>query len=63
MSLVVYLNSVNSTKFDQPINTHARPRVSPGQSGSRVTGVPGRVTGQCRWPGSISGVWYYVGLL
>jgi len=33
---------------------------TPGQSGSRVTGVPGRVgsgrvSGQCHWPGSISG--------
>ena len=55
MSLVVYLNSVNSTKFDQPMYTVIHMQ-DPGsvrvnqdhgslasQVGSRVTSLPGRV--------------------
>ena len=55
MSLVVYLNSVNSTKFDQPMYTVIHMQ-DPGSArvnqdhgslasrvGSRVTSLPGRV--------------------
>jgi len=55
MSLVVYLNSVNSTKFDQPMYTVIHMQ-DPGsvqvnqdhgslasRVGSRVTSLPGRV--------------------
>ena len=58
MSLVVYLNSVNSTNFDQPMYTvihmqdpgSVRVNQDPGslasRVGSRVTSLPGRVGSQ-----------------